>query len=109
MAMLQAVRQLNPQPQFLLIDYVKLKESYCPQKGIIHGDSRCFTIACASIIAKVTRDHLVIELDKEFPGYNLAGHKGYGTPEHITSLQRMGPCRLHRRSFSPVREMTGWI
>jgi len=107
LAMVKAVRQLKPQPQFLLIDYVKLTECYCPQKGIVHGDSLCFSIACASIIAKVTRDRLVVELDKEYPGYNFAVHKGYGTEEHLACLQKMGPCRLHRRSFSPVSEMIG--
>jgi ribonuclease HII len=109
LAMVRAVKQLTPQPQFLLIDYVRLKESYYPQKGIIHGDSRCFSIACASIIAKVTRDRLVIEMDKEYPGYGLAAHKGYGTEEHIASLRRNGPCRLHRRSFRPVSEMLSLI
>ncbi len=107
-AMVKAVKQLDPQPQFLLIDYVKLKESYYPQKGIVDGDCLCFSIACASIIAKVTRDRLVIEMDKEFPGYNFASHKGYGTEEHLARLHDKGPCALHRRSFSPVSEMIGW-
>lgn len=109
LAMLRAVKQLAPQPQFLLIDYVTLKESYYPQKGIIDGDSLCFSIACASIIAKVTRDRLVKEMDKDYPGYNFAAHKGYGTEEHLICLREKGPCPLHRRSFSPVREMIGWL
>jgi ribonuclease HII len=109
LAMIRAVKQLVPQPQFLLIDYVRLKESCCPQKGIIHGDSLCFSIACASIIAKVTRDHLVIEMDKEYPGYGFAAHKGYGTEEHLACLQINGPCPLHRRSFRPVSEMLSLI
>jgi ribonuclease HII len=107
-AMVKAVKQLDPQPQFLLIDYVTLKESYYPQKGIVDGDCLCFSIACASIIAKVTRDKLVIEMDKEFPGYNFKANKGYGTEEHLACLEKKGPCALHRRSFSPVSEMTGW-
>jgi ribonuclease HII len=107
-AMVKAVKQLNPQPQFLLIDYVSLKESYYPQKGIVDGDCLVFSIACASIIAKVTRDRLVIEMDKDFPGYNFAANKGYGTEEHLACLREKGPCSLHRRSFSPVSEMTGW-
>lgn len=107
-AMLKAVRQLEPQPHFLLIDWVKLKESYLPQKSIIHGDMLCFSIACASIIAKVTRDRLVVKMDKQYPGYHLAEHKGYGTEEHLACLQQKGPCALHRRSFSPVSEMVGW-
>jgi len=106
-AMVRAVRQLDPQPQFLLIDYFRLMEVSYPQKGIAHGDSICFSIACASIIAKVTRDRLVTKMDREYPGYGFAGHKGYGTVEHIACLRAKGPCRLHRRSFSPVSEMTG--
>jgi ribonuclease HII len=107
-AMLKAVKQLNPQPHFLLIDWVRLTESYIPQKSITHGDMLCFSIACASIIAKVTRDRLVTGMDKDYPGYHLAEHKGYGTEEHLACLQQKGPCALHRRSFSPVSEMTGW-
>jgi ribonuclease HII len=109
LAMVRAVNQLDPQPQFLLIDYVRLKESYYPQKGIVDGDSLCFSIACASIIAKVTRDRIVIEMDKEYPGYGFASHKGYCTEEHLACLQIKGPCPLHRRSFSPVSEMLGLI
>jgi ribonuclease HII len=108
LAMVRAVRQLDPQPQFLLIDYVKLVESYLPQKGIVHGDRLIFSIACASIIAKVTRDKLVTEMDDDYPGYNFAAHKGYGTEEHLACLQQKGPCPLHRRSFFPVSEMIGW-
>ena len=109
LAMVRAIKQLDPQPQFLLIDYVRLKESYYPQKGIVDGDSLCFSIACASIIAKVTRDRIIIEMDKEYPGYGFAEHKGYGTEEHLACLQINGPCPLHRRSFSPVSEMLSLI
>lgn len=108
LAMLKAVRQLDPQPHFLLIDYVRLKESYLPQKSIVHGDSISFSIACASIIAKVTRDRLVTEMDKEYPGYHFAEHKGYGTEGHLACLRQKGPCALHRRSFGPVNELVGW-
>jgi ribonuclease HII len=108
LAMIAAIEQLKPRPQFLLIDYVHLEETSLPQKGITHGDSLCFSIACASIIAKVTRDRKVTEMDKDFPGYGFAGHKGYGTRKHIACLREKGPCRLHRRSFSPVAEMVGW-
>ena len=107
LAMIAAIEQLKPQPQFLLIDYIRLSETSLPQKGITHGDSLCFSIACASIIAKVTRDRLVTEMDRDFPGYGFAGHKGYGTREHIKCLREKGPCRLHRRSFSPVTEIAG--
>jgi len=109
LAMVRAVKQLDPQPQFLLIDYVRLKESHYPQKGIVDGDSLCFSIACASIIAKVTRDRIVIDMDKEYPGYGFAAHKGYCTEEHLACLQAKGPCPLHRRTFNPVSEMLGLI
>ena len=105
LAMKSAVDQLVPQPQYLLIDYLRLPEVPLPQKGITNGDSLCFSIACASIVAKVARDQLMVELDKDYPGYGLARHKGYGTKEHIICLQRHGPCPVHRRSFRPVREM----
>jgi ribonuclease HII len=108
LAMIAAIEQLAPQPQYLIIDYVRLTETTLPQKGIVHGDSRCFSIACASIIAKVTRDRLVTEMDRDYPGYGFAKHKGYGTREHIECLQKKGPCPLHRRSFSPVSEAAGY-
>ncbi|MBN1176874.1 MAG: ribonuclease HII [Dehalococcoidales bacterium] len=107
LAMVAAIRQLTPEPHFVLVDYFKIPEITLPQKGIVNGDGLCFSIACASIIAKVTRDRMVVEMDGEFPGYGFAGHKGYGTREHIDCLHRMGPCRLHRRSFRPVSEMAG--
>ncbi len=105
LAMKSAIDQLVPQPQYLLIDYLRLPEVPLPQKGITNGDSLCFSIACASIVAKVARDQLMVELDRDYPGYGLARHKGYGTKEHIVCLQRHGPCPVHRRSFRPVREM----
>jgi ribonuclease HII len=105
LAMMTAIQQLSPQPQFLLIDYVRLHEVMIPQKGIIDGDSLCFSIACASIIAKVTRDRMVVEMDHGYPGYGFASHKGYGTREHIACLMEKGPCPLHRRSFRPVSDI----
>jgi len=104
LAMKQAVEQLAPAPEYLLIDYVKLPEVKLPQKGVVEGDSICFSIACASIMAKVTRDRMMIEFDKVYPGYGLADHKGYGTRRHLECLQRLGPCPIHRRSFQPVQE-----
>ena len=104
MAMIDAVQRLNPQPQFVLIDYVRLHELMLPQKGVTDGDSLCFSIACASIIAKVYRDHMVTEMDREYPGYGFAVHKGYGTKAHLACLREKGPCPLHRRSFRPVRD-----
>jgi ribonuclease HII len=103
LAMKAAINQLAPPPESLLIDYMPLPEVPLPQKGITDGDSLCFSIACASIIAKVTRDRMMIELDKTYPGYGLAQHKGYGTKEHLSSLQQLGPSSIHRKSFKPAR------
>ncbi|OGO43702.1 MAG: ribonuclease HII, partial [Chloroflexi bacterium RBG_16_60_22] len=105
LAMAAAIERLVPGPQYLLIDYLELPEVSLPQRGIVFGDSLCFSIACASIIAKVTRDRLVVAMDREYPGYGLAGHKGYGTPEHLDCLRRNGPSTIHRRSFHPVCDM----
>ena len=102
LAMKRAVEGLDSRPQFLLIDALKLPQVKLPQKGIIRGDRLCVSIACASIIAKVARDGLMIELDGRFPGYGLARHKGYGTGEHMDSLRLLGASPIHRRSFAPV-------
>ena len=102
-AMKSAIDQLSPAPQHLLIDYLHLPEVPLPQKGIIYGDSLCFSIACASIVAKVARDRLMVEFDGVYPGYGLAQHKGYGTEKHLACLQRLGPCPIHRRSFRPLK------
>jgi len=103
LAMKLAVAELSPQPHYLLIDYFKLPEVALPQKGIKFGDSLCLSIACASIVAKVTRDRLMVEMDDAYPGYGLARHKGYATEAHCRNLQRQGPCPVHRRSFMPVK------
>jgi len=100
-----AIEQLRPLPESLLIDYISLPDVKLPQKCITRGDSLCFSIACASIIAKVERDRRMVELDKAYPGYGLAGHKGYGTREHLVCLRRLGPSPVHRYSFRPVRDM----
>jgi ribonuclease HII len=105
LAMKLAIDQLSPPPQSLLIDYMRLPEVSLPQKGIKNGDELCLSIACASIIAKVARDQLMVELDRAYPGYGLAHHKGYSTKEHLACLQRLGPSPIHRRSFQPVREV----
>ena len=105
LAMKSAIDQLLPSAESLLIDYMLLPEVPLPQKGITKGDSLCLSIACASIIAKVARDHLMIEFDRIYPGYGLAQHKGYGTKKHIACLHRLGPSPIHRRSFRPVKYM----
>jgi len=104
LAMKQAIEQLLPQPESLLIDYMALHEVKLPQKPITNGDCLCFSIACASIMAKVTRDHIMIEMDGTYPGYGLAQHKGYGTRGHLSCLRRLGPSPIHRQTFQPVRE-----
>jgi ribonuclease HII len=105
LAMKSAIDQLSPPPQSLLIDYMSLPEVPLHQKGITNGDELCFSIACASIIAKVARDHLMIALDKAYPGYGLAQHKGYCTQKHLSCLHQLGPCPIHRQSFRPVRDI----
>jgi ribonuclease HII len=103
LAMMQAVENLPRQPSFLLIDRVTLSQCPIPQKGITRGDRLCLSIACASIIAKVTRDRMMQEFDQTYPGYGFAQHKGYGTGEHISCLRKLGPSPIHRLYFAPVR------
>ena len=105
LAMKLAIDRLAPSPESLLIDYMRLPEVPLPQKGIINGDELCLSIACASIMAKVSRDRLMIELDRVYPGYGLANHKGYGTKEHLSCLYRLGPSPIHRQSFQPVKDI----
>jgi len=105
LAMMQAVERLPRQPSFLLIDRVTLSQCSIPQKGVTRGDKLCLSIACASIIAKVTRDRMMQELDQVYPGYGFAQHKGYGTGEHLSCLHRLGPSPIHRLYFAPVRSI----
>ncbi len=104
LAMCQAVEQLTCLPDFLLIDFLTLPQLKISQKPIIRGDKLCLSIACASIVAKVTRDRIMIELDQLHSGYGFAKHKGYGTKQHLTCLRQHGPSPIHRRYFAPVRE-----
>lgn len=103
-AMKIALEQLSPSPEAILIDYFELPDINLPQKGVVEGDSVCLSIACASIVAKVHRDQLMVELDKTYPGYCFADNKGYGTPQHYKGLSKQGPCAIHRASFKPVAE-----
>jgi ribonuclease HII len=105
LAMQLAVEKLLPRPEYLLIDYMTLPGLNLPQKGVEDGDTLCFSIACASIVAKVFRDHLMFDLDRLFPGYGFEQHKGYGTREHVINLRRLGPCPIHRRLFGPVKNL----
>ncbi|WP_420630043.1 ribonuclease HII [Candidatus Leptofilum sp.] len=105
LAMATAVAQLTPAPQFLLIDgRIRLPHLNIPQKSIVRGDGKSLSIAAASILAKVTRDRLMVELDSQFPHYGFAQHKGYGTQQHRDALKKHGPCLRHRYSFAPIRK-----
>jgi len=107
LAMRRAVESLNTNPDFVLVDARKIPDLVVPQRGIVRGDSLSASIAAASILAKTTRDAMMLEFDRKFPGYGLAGHKGYSTPEHCTALKKLGASPIHRRSFRPVREVLG--
>ena len=104
LAMRLAVEQLVHTPDYLLIDGVDTIDWPCPQQSVIQGDATSFSIAAASVIAKVYRDNLLIELDRQFPGYGLASHKGYCSQQHLEALARLGPTPLHRRSYNPVAQ-----
>jgi ribonuclease HII len=102
-AMNLALAQLDPPPQHVLVDGLRVKSMTLPHTAIVSGDALSYSIAAASILAKVSRDRLMTELDKQFPGYGFASHKGYGTPEHYEAIKARGPCAIHRQSFAPFR------
>ena len=104
LAMRRAVEQLALSPDFLLIDGRDTIDWDCPQQAVIQGDATSFSIAAASVLAKVHRDRMIVELDREFPGYGLAQHKGYPCPAHKAALELLGPTPLHRRSYHPVAQ-----
>jgi ribonuclease HII len=104
-AMIQALAGLAVWPGFVLLDYLTLPEVHLPQRGLPHGDAISLSIAAASVIAKITRDHWMVGQEEVHRGYAFARHKGYGTAEHRAALHRLGPCRLHRLSFHPLCEM----
>jgi ribonuclease HII len=103
-AMLAALAQLSPRAQCLLIDgRLRLMNCALPQWSLVRGDSKSLSIAAASILAKVSRDQMMIDLDSRLPEYGFAQHKGYGTRKHLAALAVHGPTRIHRRSFAPLR------
>ena len=104
LAMMEAIGQLDPQPQHLLIDAMKL-DLPIPQTSIIKGDANSLSIAAASIVAKVTRDQMMEEFDCEYPGYDFTQNAGYGTANHLAGLHKLGVTPIHRRSFEPVKSM----
>lgn len=99
MGMENSINELSVRPDFALIDAVKGLNLCCESLSLIHGDALSYSIACASILAKVYRDRLMIELDKKYPEYNFKQHKGYGTKLHIDALKKYGKCEIHRDSF----------
>ena len=103
-AMARAVAALQPPPDFLLVDGFNLPGVAQPCLRIVKGDQRSLSISAASIIAKVTRDRRMVELEREYPGYGFGQHKGYGTAAHLAALARLGPCPEHRRSFAPLAD-----
>jgi len=105
LAMKRAVEGLKTKPEYLLVDARTIPHSAFPQKAVVHGDALCAVIAAASLIAKTTRDALMIEMDRMYPGYGFAAHKGYPTPEHLKVLKQRGALPVHRRSFAPVRDV----
>jgi ribonuclease HII len=109
LAMRMAVEQLATAPDYLLPDFLLIDgcdtiDWPCPQQSVVQGDGRSVSIAAASVLAKVFRDQLMVELDTVYPGYGLARHKGYCVAEHLEALRRLGPTPLHRKSFSPVAQ-----
>jgi ribonuclease HII len=109
LAMRRAVNGLTVAPQHLLVDARRIPEVGVAQQGIVKGDSRSLSIAAASVVAKTTRDALMLEAEARWPGYGFARHKGYGAPEHLTALRRLGACPIHRRSYAPVAEVLGLV
>ena len=103
-AMLAAVNRLQPAPDALLLDWVPIKECPLPYRTVVKGDARSLSIAAASILAKVSRDELMVRAEGCYPGYGFARHKGYATRAHLRCLSELGPSPIHRRSFSPLRQ-----
>lgn len=102
-AMNAALAQLQPAVQHALVDGTPVRTLRVPQTALVKGDSRSYSIAAASVLAKVTRDRIMLEADRQWPAYGFARHKGYPTPDHLAALAQHGPCPIHRRSFAPLR------
>ncbi len=102
-AMNEALAQLQPQPEHVLVDGRPVKSMKLPHTAIAKGDALSYSIAAASVLAKVTRDRLMREFDAHFPGYGFADHKGYGVPQHLAAIEKLGPCPIHRMSFAPLK------
>ena len=105
LAMKRAMEQLSVAPVHALVDGNRAPALVCPVDTIVDGDAKSLSIAAASIVAKVTRDRVMLDLDGRHPGYNWASNKGYGTPDHLAALERLGPTVHHRKSFAPVAQL----
>jgi ribonuclease HII len=105
LAMARAVQSLDPPPDFALVDGMPVRGLPVDHRAIVGGDGQSLSIAAASVIAKVTRDRLMLELAKQYPAYGFDRHKGYGTAEHLAALRRHGPCPAHRKTFGPVAQL----
>lgn len=105
-AMLRAAEGLDPRPDFCLIDGLDVPGFALPSEGIVKGDSKSFSIAAASILAKVSRDRLMLKYAALYPEYGFERHKGYGTKQHLEALRKHGPCPIHRKSFAPVAQLS---
>ena len=103
----EALAKLNPLPTHALVDGRPVKSLRVPQTAIVKGDARSYSIAAASVLAKVTRDRFMLELHQQFPEYGFAEHKGYGTEKHLAAIARLGPCPIHRKSFAPINPQGG--
>jgi len=103
-AMNEALAKLQPQPQHVLVDGRPVKSMTLPQTALVKGDSRSYSIAAASVLAKVTRDRMMLDYDAKHPGYGFAIHKGYGVPQHLAAIEKLGPCPIHRMSFAPLKQ-----
>jgi ribonuclease HII len=103
LAMQRALDDLLYEPNYLLVDYIQIRDCSCPQLSLPKGDCRSLSIAAASVLAKTERDEYMTKLDKQFPGYGFAQHKGYGTAQHRLAIEKLGPCIVHRRSFKPIK------
>lgn len=100
----RAIADLKSSPQHLLLDYLFLADCDIPQTSLVKGDARSLSIAAASVLAKTTRDEMLIKLDHAYPGYHFSSHKGYGTQKHIHALNELGPSPVHRRTFAPLKD-----
>jgi ribonuclease HII len=104
LAVKHAVKQANREIEYYLVDYITIPDIAVPQTSLVKGDARSLSIASAAILAKVTRDELMVKLDAEYPGYGFVSNKGYATETHREAIHRLGPCRMHRKTFSPVSD-----